>query len=131
MASPLVSADSKSFWQQVHWVNKSKSSIPTLSVDGVSSADHISHLFSTKLHGILNLQHACGRDSLLTSLSSSLSAVDLDSFSVSEECVDGAFAHLKCGKSDGSAILSDHLIHALPAIRSFVASLFTAILRHG
>ena len=56
MAAALASADSKSFWQQVHRVNKSKSSIPASSVDGVSGADHISHLFSTKLSGILLYQ---------------------------------------------------------------------------
>ena len=56
MAAALASADSKSFWQQVHRVNKSKSSIPASSVDGVSGADHISHLFSTKLRGILLYQ---------------------------------------------------------------------------
>ena len=131
MAAALASFDSKSFWQQVHRVNKSKSCTPASSVDGVSGADHISHLFSTKLRGILNSQDACGRDSLLSSLSSSLSVDDLVGISISEECVDGAFAHLKCGKSDGSGIVSDHLIHALPAIRSFVSLLFTAILRHG
>ena len=60
MAAALASADSKSFWQQVHRVNKSKSSIPASSVDGVSGADHISLLFSNKLRGILNSQHACG-----------------------------------------------------------------------
>ena len=116
MAAALASFDSKSFWQQVHRVNKSKSCTPASSVDGVSGADHISHLFSTKLRGILNSQDACGRDSLLSSLSSSLSVDDLVGISISEECVDGAFAHLKCGKSDGSGIVSDHLIHALPAL---------------
>ena len=70
MAAALASVDSKSFWQQVHRVNKSKSCTPASSVDGVSGADPcISHLFSTKLHGILNSQDACGRDSLLSSLS--------------------------------------------------------------
>ena len=97
MAAALASVDSKSFWQQVHWVNKSKSCTPASSVDGVSGADHISHLFSTKLRGILNSQDACGRDSLLSSLSSSLSVDDLVGISISEECVDSAFAHLKCG----------------------------------
>ena len=35
------------------------------------------------------------------------------------------------GKYDGSALVSDHLIHSLPAICSSLASLSTAILRHG
>ena len=61
MAAALASSNSKSFWHQVHRVNKSNKPTPASSVDGVS----------------------------------------------------------------------DHLIHALPAICSSLASLFTAILRHG
>ena len=34
-------------------------------------------------------------------------------------------------KSDSSTLMSDHLIHALPAIYSSLAFLFTDILRHG
>ena len=37
---------------------------------------------------------------MITSLSASLKSADLNDLFVSEECVDGAFAHLKCGKSD-------------------------------
>ena len=47
------------------------------------------------------------------------------------ECVVEAFSHLKCGKSDSGSLISDHLIHALPAIPSSLASPFTAILRHS
>ena len=97
MAAALVSGNSRSFWQQVHRVNKPKLSTPVMSVDGISGADNISWLFSTKL-----------------------SADDLTRFLVS----------VKCFKSDGSAVLSDHFIQALPAIRGFIAMLFTAILRH-
>ena len=34
-------------------------------------------------------------------------------------------------KHDGTNVLSDHLIHALPAIEPFVADLFSSIIRHG
>jgi len=61
----------------------------------------------------------------------SLSADDLKASAISVECVVEAFSHLKCGKSDSGSLISDHLIHALPAISSSLASLFTAILRHG
>lgn len=37
--------------------------------------------------------------------------------SVSEECIDCGFSHLKCGKSDSTSNLSDQLINALPASR--------------
>ena len=87
--------------------------------------------FLSKLQGILNSQDASRRHSLLAFLSTSLSTVDLAGLSVSEECVNDTFAHLKGGKSDGTAIVSDHLIHALPDVRRSLALLFTSILRHG
>ena len=126
-AAAIASSDPKSFWQLVHRINKSKSAASAPSVDGLSSPDHLSRLFSAKLQDILNSQDC----HYLTSLSASLSAADLNGLIVSEECIDGAFAHLKSGKSDGTSILSDHLIHALPAVRKFLAFLFTSILRHG
>ena len=131
MAAALASSNSKSFWHQVHRVNKSNKPTPASSVDGVSGSNHISQLFSSKLERLLNSQPSTGCDSLHPSLLSSLSADDLKSVSISEECVVDAFSHLKRGKSDGSTLMSDHLIHALPAICSSLASLFTAILRHG
>ena len=45
--------------------------------------------------------------------------------------MDEAFSHLKRGKADGTPLPSDVLILALPAVRTPVASLFTAILGHG
>ena len=54
--------------------------------------------------------------SMFTSLYASLKAADLNDLIVSEECVDCAFAHLKCGKSNSTSTLSDQLIYALPAL---------------
>ena len=56
---------------------------------------------------------------------------DLAFVTISEECVIEAFSHLKRGKSDGSVLLYDHLIHALPVVCSTLANFFTAILGHG
>ena len=81
------------------------------------------------LERLLNSQPSTGCDSRHISLLSSLSADDLKTVSISEECIVDTFSHIKHGKSDGSALVSDHLIHALPAICSSLASLFTAILR--
>lgn len=50
---------------------------------------------------------------------------------MSSSCVRSAFKLLKPHKADGTSLLSDHLIFALPAIERFVADLFTCILRHG
>ena len=38
--------------------------------------------------------------------------------------------HLKFSKSDGSALLSDHVIHAAPVIASLLIDLFSAIIHH-
>ncbi len=51
MAAALASSN---FWQQVHRVNKSKKSSPVSAVDGVSGAQNISQLFSSKFQGTLN-----------------------------------------------------------------------------
>ena len=131
MAAALASSNSRSFWQQVHHVNKSKKPSLVSCVDGISGADNISQLFSAKLSDTLNSHDSCSRDSLHLPLTSSLSAADLDLISVSIDCVVDAFSHLKSGKSDGTSLISDHLIHVLPAVCSSVATLFTAILRHG
>ena len=115
----------------VHCVNKSNKPLSASSVDGVSGSNHISQLFSSKLERLLNSQPSTGCDSLRSSLLFSLSADDLKAVSISEECVVDAFSYLKLGKSDSSRLMSDHLIHAQPAICSSLASLFTAVLRHG
>ena len=96
----------------------------------VADSQNISQLFSAEFHG----SHSCDTsecDALHSSLSASLSAGDLDQISVSVECIAVAFSHLKCGKSDGTSLLSDVLISALPAVCTSVASLFIGILRHG
>ena len=131
MAAALASSNSRDFWHQVHCVNRSKKSSPVSSVDGVSGASRISQRFSAKLHGVLNVCDCTERDALLSSLQSSLSSEDLASVAVTEECVVDAFSHLKCGKGDGSSLVSDHWVHALPALSCHLASLFTAVLRHG
>ena len=97
----------------------------------MSGTENISDLFSYKLQDILNSQNTSVRDSLLSHLSSSLSSTDIQSFSINEDCVLDAFSHLKHGKSDGSNLVSDHVIHALPVLSSFLAKLFTVILKHG
>ena len=131
MAAALASSNCKDFWHHVHRVNKSKKPPLSTSVDGVNGTENISGLFSSKLQSILNSQDTSDRDSLLSYLSSSLSSTEIQSFSINEECVLDAFSHLKRGKSDGSNLVSDHVIHALPVLTSLLAKMFTAILKHG
>ena len=68
MAATLASSNSKSFWQQVHHVNKSNKPPPASFVDGVSGSNHISQLFSSKLENLLNSQPSTACDSLHSSL---------------------------------------------------------------
>ncbi len=63
-----------------------------------------------------NSQDTSVRDSLLPTLTTFLSEEYLDGAVVSEECVIGAFSHLKCDKSDGTNLVSDDLVYALLAI---------------
>lgn len=131
MAAALASSNSKNFWHQVHCVNQSKKPSPVSSVDGVSGASRISQLFSDKLQSVLNSCDCADRDAILSSLQSSLSSEELAMSVITEECVLDAFSHLKRGKGDGTSLASDHWVYALPALSSSLASLFTAILRHG
>ena len=131
MAEALASSNTKNFWQQVQSVNRSWKPPLAYSIDGHPGVSNISNLFSPKLQRILNSQDIDKRDSLLSNASHSLQCDDLHSVTISEECVIDAFSHLKHGKSDGSLLLSDHLIHALPVVSSSLANFFTAILHHG
>ena len=115
----------------MHCANQSKKSSLVTSVDGVSGASRISQLFSTKLPVVLNSCDSTERDTLLSSLQSSLSSEDLAAAVVTEGSVIATFSHLKCSKRDSTSLASDHWVHALPALRSSIVSLFTAILRHG
>ncbi len=139
MATALASSNTKSFWQQVHKVNRSNKVTPVSSVDGISGDVGISQLFSTKLQSLLNCQECPEREALLSSCTSSLCPEDLAQSTISE-CVAKAFTHLKPGKSDGTHTGSDHWVLAAPALCSTLAApalcstlaaLFTAILRHG
>ena len=58
---------------------------------------------------------------VILSLFLSLKSVSLKLFPTSK----------KANHADGSLLVSDHLIHALPAVGTSIAKLFTSILRHG
>ncbi len=89
------------------------SSVPL--VDGVSGYDEIANLFSSNLQNRLNSNDTRTRDGLLSDVNSN---ADLSSTVIPEETIYLAFSRLKPGKSAGSGLLSDYLIHAFPAIAS-------------
>ena len=72
MAVALASSSTKSFWQQVRNVNRSKKPSLSCSIDGYSGAENISRHFSSKLQGILNSQDVSEHNLLLSDLSLSL-----------------------------------------------------------
>ena len=64
------------------------------------------------------------RDRHLDMIADKLVNEDLSTVFFSVACVRSAFNLLKAHKHDGTNVLADHLIHALPAIEPFVADLF-------
>ena len=52
-------------------------------------------------------------------------------FVISAEVMRESVNRLKHGKSDGGSLFSDHVIEAPAMLHSFLANIFTAILRHG
>ena len=49
---------------------------------------------------------------------------------ISPAVVQDVIGHLKCSKSDGGSLSSDHIISA-PSIYPYLAHLFTSILKHS
>ena len=60
-----------------------------------------------------------------------MSSDDLESVQFSPENVLAALRHLKPSKSNGSALLSGHVIYAAHVIVPLLSDLFTAIVCHG
>ena len=71
------------------------------------------------------------RSKVLSDLNASLNQADLTSCSISITTVIEALSHLKLGKSDGTALISNHFICASSVLSAFLSKLFTAMLRHG
>ena len=69
-------------------------------IDGVSGPCHIANLFGSKLDVTLNTHSSASRDSLLSSIQSSLSASHLSSVAFSEDDVFEAICLLNRNKSD-------------------------------
>ena len=108
---------------------KSQDSLP--SVDGISGGPAIANHFATKLHNILNSYDSSSAESILNSVSTSLSSDDLESVQFSPEKVLATLRHLKPSKSDGSALLFDHVNHAVHVTAPLLSDWFTAIVHYS
>ena len=119
------------FWSDIkllHRSSRSSKSHAVPIVDGVSRGDEIANVFALTLKGILNTHSSISRDSLLSSIQSSLTGSHLSSVDFSK---DDVLVALKNKKSDSSGISTEHLKHSSSAIAESLALLFTSILRHG
>ncbi len=112
-------------------LNRSRRTPSAPVVDGLHGDAAIADHFSDRLSALLSADNDVNRNQLLDQICKDLSTDDLASVSISVECVQSAFQLLKPHKLDGSGLVSDHLILALPATAEFIAPLFTSILRHG
>ena len=133
MAEALASSSSRNFWNEIKNVNRSCSQQPSHApvVDGIHREENIANVFSSNISSLLSSSNSESSDSLLHQLMDHLTSKDLSSVSMSSSCIRSAFKFLKPHKADGTSLLSDLLIFALPAIEGFVPDLFTCILRHG
>ncbi len=132
MASALANSNSRNFWKEVKNINRSSShNLRVPVVDGVHGDTDIALHFANKLKNLLSSDSAADRDSHLDKIGNKLVSEDLSSVSISITCIRSAFSRLKPHKHDGTNLLSDHLIHAPPAIDTFVAGLFSSIIHHG
>ena len=79
----------------------------------------------------MNTHSSASRNSLLSSIQSSLTVSQLSSVVFSEDDVLEALCKLERKKSDASGISSEHLIYCSSAIAEPLANFFTTILHHG
>ena len=132
LASALALSHTRDFWQEVKHIHKPKCPSGSVStIDGIQDAHGIANTFASKVSSYLNTHDPHPSGVLLSFLSSTISKVDTASFSISIECVRSAFSKLKLSKSDGSLLVSDHLIMCLPVIAEPLSVLFTAMIRHS
>ena len=100
-------------------------------MDGISGGNNIANMWASKLSNLLNTHSPTSRDSLYSSLKSSLSDSQLSSIYVTDDDVLDAISQIKMHKSDSCSLSSEHLKSPASAISDSLAVFFTTILRHG
>ena len=129
-ASLFASKKKDDFWSQIHQFNRSRPS-PASSVDNVSGDLNIANLFASKFANVLNSNSSSSRDSLHSSLQSSIESWHLRDVHFSDEEVLEALSLLKSKKTDSDGVSSDHLKLASSAIAKPLAIFLTSVVRHG
>ena len=100
-------------------------------IDGISDSHNIANLFASKYSSLFNKHSSSSRDSLYSSVQSSLTTSHLREVDFSYDDVVEALCQLKLKKSDPWRVSSEHLKFASPVISEPLAIFFTAVLRHG
>ena len=100
-------------------------------VDGISGAQNIANMFSSRFKCLFNKHSSSSRSDFLSSLRASLSNSMLLDTSFSEDDVYEAINQLHSEKADANGIVSEHLKLCSSVIALPLSLFFTAIVRHG
>ena len=100
-------------------------------VDGVTGAQNIANLFSSKYESLLNKHASSSHTDLFSAIQSSLSSSTLNEISFTEDEVIDAISQLKCKKSGANMIPSELLKLSSSVIALPLSLFFTSLVRHG
>ena len=129
-ASLFASKKKDDFRSQIRQLNRSRPS-PASSVDNVSGDVNIANLFASKFANVLNSNSSSSRDSLHSSIQSSIESWHLRDVHFSDKEVLEALSLLKSKKTDSDGVSSDHLKLASSAIAKPLAIFLISVVRHG
>ena len=107
-ASLFASKKKDDFWSQIRQLNRSCPS-PASSVDNVSGDVNIANLFASKFANVLNSNSSSSRDSLHSSIQSSIESWHLRDVHFSDKEVLEALSLLKSKKTDSDGVSSMYI----------------------
>jgi hypothetical protein len=132
LAEAWCTARNTDFWHLIRQQRGNSKSSGCNVIDGLTTDDGISNMFSSKICSILNSDSdQLARERFLENLTDSISNYDLLNSEITSTTVINALDQLKKGKSDGSNLMSDAFILAKDILSNPLSDLFTAIIRHG
>ena len=130
IASSFSSRRKDQFRREVRRLNHVRKPIAPY-VDGISGAQNIANMFSSRFKCLFNKHSSSLRSDFLSSLCASLSNSMLLDTWFSEDDVYEAINQLHSGKADANGIVSEHLKLCSSVIALLLFLFFTAIVHHG
>ena len=130
VCSSFTSREKDQFWCEVRQLNRVRKSIAPC-VDGVTGAQHIANLFSSRFESLLNKHPPSSRSDLLSSVQASLSSSVYEDISFTGDEVYDAIGQLRSKMSDTTGIFTEHLKFSRSVIALPLPLFFTPIVRHG